>query len=211
MKKLLILFILILACKLSSVAEPLTPQQKQQVVATISKTVSELKYMQCTFVQTKYMSMLNDCLVSYGTMCYSQPDKLRWEYTRPYDYLFIFNGAKVYAGNKTRKNIIDTGSNKLFREIAGIMMSTVTGKALTNVEDFSMDIDMEQDMWRVTLVPKKKEMKRMFQRVVLYFFRAGASISKIELYEKNGDRTEIKMTDITINTKIDEEHFNIPF
>ena len=210
MKKFLILFILILACKSSFAAEPLTPQQKQQAVATISKAVSELKYMQCIFVQTKYMSMLNDRLVSYGTMYYCQPGKLRWEYTRPYDYLFIFNGAKVYVGNKTRKNIIDTGTNKLFREIANIMMSTVTGKALTNAEEFSIDIDADQNMWRVTLVPKKKEMKRMFQRVVLYFLSKEALITKIELYEKNGDKTEIKMTDVKTNTKIDEVHFNIP-
>lgn len=210
MKRTILVLCLVLAGTLASVAAPLTPQQKQQAVETISKAVSAMKSMQCTFVQTKHMAMLDDRMVSYGTMHYRQPDRLRWEYTRPYSYLFIFNGAKVYVGNKARKNVIDTASNRLFREIAGIMMSTVTGKALTDSEAFDMDIDGGEKEWHVTLVPKKKEMKRMFHKVVLVFNRADAAISAVELYEKNGDKTEIRMSGLAQNTQIDEAVFAIP-
>lgn len=207
-----ILILLLMACvgTMAAMAAPLTPRQKQQAVEAISRAVAGMETMQCTFVQTKHMSMLNDRLVSHGTMHYRQPDKLRWEYTRPYDYLFVFNGAKVYMGNRSRKNVIDTASNRLFREIAGIMMNTVTGKALADPESFSMDVEAEGQAWHVTLVPKKKEMRRMFQRVVLVFNRADAAILGENIYEKNGDLTEIQMSDVTKNAKIDEARFAIP-
>ncbi len=204
------LLFMAMAGTMTAMAAPLTPQQKQQAIVAISRAVSGMETMQCTFVQTKHMSMLNDRLVSHGIMYYRQPDKLRWEYTRPYDYLFIFNGAKVYMGNRSRKSVVDTASNRLFREIAGIMMSTVTGKALADPERFSLDVEEVQQSWHVTLVPKKKELKRMFQKVVLVFNRADAAILGVNIYEKNGDLTEILMSDVTKNAKIDEARFAIP-
>lgn len=204
------LLFMAMAGTMTAMAAPLTPQQKQQAIVAISRAVSGMETMQCTFVQTKHMSMLNDRLVSHGIMYYRQPDKLRWEYTRPYDYLFIFNGAKVYMGNRSRKSVVDTASNRLFREIAGIMMSTVTGKALADPERFSLEVEEVQQSWHVTLVPKKKELKRMFQKVVLVFNRADAAILGVNIYEKNGDLTEILMSDVTKNAKIDEARFAIP-
>lgn len=204
------LLFMAMAGTMTAMAAPLTPQQKQQAIVAISRAVSGMETMQCTFVQTKHMSMLNDRLVSHGIMYYRQPDKLRWEYTRPYDYLFIFNGAKVYMGNRSRKSVVDTASNRLFREIAGIMMSTVTGKALADPERFSLDVEEVQQSWHVTLVPKKKELKRIFQKVVLVFNRADAAILGVNIYEKNGDLTEILMSDVTKNAKIDEARFAIP-
>lgn len=204
------LLFMVMAGTMTAMAAPLTPQQKQQAIVAISRAVYGMETMQCTFVQTKHMSMLNDRLVSHGIMYYRQPDKLRWEYTRPYDYLFIFNGAKVYMGNRSRKSVVDTASNRLFREIAGIMMSTVTGKALADPERFSLDVEEVQQSWHVTLVPKKKELKRMFQKVVLVFNRADAAILGVNIYEKNGDLTEILMSDVTKNAKIDEARFAIP-
>lgn len=204
------LLFMAMAGTMTAMAAPLTPQQKQQAIVAISRAVSAMETMQCTFVQTKHMSMLNDRLVSHGIMYYRQPDKLRWEYTRPYDYLFIFNGAKVYMGNRSRKSVVDTASNRLFREIACIMMSTVTGKALADPERFSLDVEEVQQSWHVTLVPKKKELKRMFQKVVLVFNRADAAILGVNIYEKNGDLTEILMSDVMKNAKIDEARFAIP-
>ena len=126
---------------LSATASPLTPKQKQDVINKINAATSGLRTMSCTFTQTKYLSLLSDKMVSEGKMCYKQPDRLRWEYTSPYQYIFIFNGTKVYVGNKSRKDVIDTGSNKLFKEVARIMMSTVTGTALSNTADFSVKVE----------------------------------------------------------------------
>lgn len=210
MKKTIFILLLAFVGTTLAVAAPMTERQKQQVLSVIGKAVSGVKSMRCTFAQTKHMSMLDSRMVSHGVMQYCQPDKLRWEYTRPYDYLFIFNGSKAYVGNKSRKNIIDTASNRLFREIAGIMMNTVTGKALTDAEGFELDVEEVQDAWRVTLVPKKKELRRMFLKVVLVFNRNDASIMEVEIYEKNGDKTEICMSDVTQNATIDEACFAIP-
>ena len=210
MKRTLNILLLLLVTSLFSVAAPLPPQQKKEVITPINQKVSNLQSMSCSFLQTKHMSMLNDKMVSKGTMHYKQSNKLRWEYSSPYKYLFIFNGTKVYVGNKSKKDVIDTNSNKVFREIARIMMNTVTGKALTNPSDFTTDVAANSNSWIVTLVPKKKDLKKMFKKIELVFNKSNYMISQVNIFEQNGDKTNIQMSDIKINGAINETHFSIP-
>lgn len=206
-----ILFLLLMTMSIMPLtAETLTPQQKQEVIAKINKAASSLKTMNCSFVQTKHLSILNDKMVSKGNMYYKQADKLRWEYTDPYQYLFIFNGTKVYVGNKSRKDVIDTNSNKVFKEVARIMMNTVTGKALSSSADFTVDAAAEAKYYVITLIPKKKDLKQMFSKIVLNFTKSNTMISEVNIYEKNGDKTNIQLKEINNNGNLNESYFAIP-
>ena len=207
-QRLLILFTLVGFVLFS--ASAITEQQKKDVISKINNASTSIQSMSASFTQTKFLSMLSDKMVSSGKVYYSKSDKLRWEYTSPYQYLFIFNGSKVYVGNKSKKNVIDTNTNKVFKEIARIMMSTVTGTALSNTSDFSISLSESSNQWVITLVPKKKELKSMFSKVILYFNKTSYIVSEINIYEKNGDRTNIKFSGLTTNKKIDATLFSIP-
>ena len=188
----------------------MTEKQQQDVINKINKAASELKTMSCSFTQTKYLSLLSDKMVSQGKMYYKKSNKLRWEYTSPYQYLFVFNGTQVYVGNKSRRDVIDTNTNKVFKEVARIMMSTVTGTALSNTNDFTTQVTDDNKYYIVTLVPKKKEMKKMFSKIILYFNKTNYMIAEVNIYEKNNDRTNINMTNISTNGTVNENLFNIP-
>ena len=116
-----------------------------QVKQQISQAASKLKSMQCDFVQTKHLKMLNDKVVSKGKMYYQQSDKLRWEYVSPYKYTFILNGSKVQLKNSKRNDVIDVEKNKLFKEIARIMMSSVVGNCM-NDKSFKVTISDEKSL-----------------------------------------------------------------
>lgn len=210
MKNITTIIFLLLFCSVTATAAAMSSQQKQEVIRRINKTAAGLKSMSCSFTQTKHLSLLSDKMVSEGKMSYKQPDKLRWEYTSPYQYLFIFNGSKVYVGNKSRKDVIDTQTNKVFKEVARIMMSTVTGTALSNSADFSIDVVDGSSTWKVTLIPKKKEMKGMFTKIELSFNKSNLMIAEINIYEKNNDRTNIRIKDVSTNITLNESLFAIP-
>lgn len=188
----------------------LTPKEQQNVIARINKATADIKSMSCGFTQTKTLSLLSDKMVSEGKMNYKQSDKLRWEYTSPYQYVFIFNGVKVYVGNKSRKDVIDTQTNKVFKEVARLIMSTVTGKALSDSSDFSVEVSDDKNRWQVKLIPKKKEMRKMFAKIDLFFNKSDLMISEINIYEKNNDRTNIKLKNIVTNRSVNESLFAIP-
>jgi outer membrane lipoprotein carrier protein len=167
-----------------------------KVKQEINNAAAKLMSLQCDFVQTKYLKMLNDKMISNGKMYYLQSNKLRWEYTSPYHYTFILNDNKVLLKNDNRNDVIDVQQNKLFKEIARIMMNSVVGKSLSDERDFKSKISSSGSEWIATLTPVRKEMKQMFKEIYLYFNKTSYMVSKVTLIEKNGDKTVIELKNV---------------
>jgi outer membrane lipoprotein carrier protein len=181
----------------------------QQIIDQINSATSKLSSMQCDFVQTKTVKILNEKLVSKGRMWYQQPNRLRWEYLTPYTYTFVFNGAKVSLKKNNRNDVIDVNRNRMFKEIASIMMNSVVGKCLTDRKSFRTTVKDTSAEWVATLVPLSKELKQMFTGIVLHFNKEKNVVVKVEMLEKNGDTTVIVLNNIIKNHKIDAKTFTV--
>lgn len=182
---------------------------EQKIIQKISKAAQSMTSMQCDFVQTKHMKLLNDNMVSYGKMYYQQNSKLRWEYTSPYTYTFILNDSKVLLKKGNRNDVIDVNQNKMFKEIARMMMNSVVGKCLTDKKDFKISVAETSEQYVATLLPQKKDMKQMFSKVILYVNKRQLSIAKVEMQEKKGDNTVIELKNIQLNKNINASVFAI--
>ena len=90
MKKLLLILVVFCIATTTVSAQAVSEAKIRQ---QIEAAAASMKTMQCDFIQTKYLRMLNDKMVSRGKMYYQQSDKLRWEYTSPYAYAFVLNGS----------------------------------------------------------------------------------------------------------------------
>lgn len=184
-------------------------QSDAQVREKISSTAAQMKSMECDFVQTKYLKLLSDKMVSRGKMYYRQPNQLRWEYTKPYAYTFIINGSQVLVKNQQRSDVIDTDRNKMFKEIGRIMMNSVVGKSMADDKDFRVSIGSTATAWTATLLPRRKDMKRMFERIILHFDKKKMMISAVEMVEKKGDRTVIELKNVRSNVGINANLFSV--
>ena len=201
------IYILILSLvALTSVAQ--TPQERQ-AIQQVSRAAAAIKTMQADFVQTKHLRMLGDKMVSRGRMCYQQSDRLRWEYTKPYAYTFILNGNSVMMSKGGHRDVVDVNRNKVFREIAQMMMSSVVGTCLTDSKRFKVSMTVDKQTCTATLLPQKKDVRAMFTRIVLVFNRKTSVVSKVIMYEKNGDRTEITLDNVRIGAAVSPTEFTI--
>lgn len=205
MKRLLILLFVFTSVHLSLTAQ----QSEAQIRQAITQAASAMKTMQCDFTQTKHLRMLNDKMTSKGRMYYQQTNRLRWEYTSPYSYTFILNDDKVLLRNAQRNDVIDVNRNKLFREIARIMMNSVVGTSLTDDKSFKSAIATNGNEWIASLLPQRKNLKQLFQKIVLHFSKKNAMVKQVELIERNGDRTVIELNNIRTNEKISADMFTI--
>lgn len=214
MKRLLILLFVFVSVHLSLMAHcnatlSSREQSEAQIRQAITQAASGMKTMQCDFTQTKHLKMLNDKMTSKGRMYYQQTNRLRWEYTSPYSYTFILNDDKVLLKNKQRNDVIDVNKNKLFREIARIMMNSVVGTSLTDDKSFQSTIATNGNEWIASLLPQRKDLKQLFQKIILHFSKKNAMVKQVELIEKNGDRTVIELNNIRTNEKISADMFTI--
>ena len=205
MKRLLILLFVFVSVHLSLMAQ----QSEAQIRQAITQAASGMKTMQCDFTQTKHLKMLNDKMTSKGRMYYQQTNRLRWEYTSPYSYTFILNDDKVLLKNAQRNDVIDVNKNKLFREIARIMMNSVVGTSLTDDKSFKSTIATNGNEWIASLLPQRKDLKQLFQKIILHFSKKNAMVKQVELIERNGDKTVIELNNIRTNEKISADMFTI--
>ena len=199
------LFIILLLC--SAHIHLMAQAKEAQIKQKISQVAATMKTMQCDFVQTKHLKMLNDKMVSKGCMYYQQSNCLRWEYTSPYTYTFILNNDKVLLKNKKRNDVIDVNQNKVFKEIARIMMNSVVGNSLQDDKRFKSTVSVVGGEWVATLLPLRKDMKQMFQSIALHFSQKQALVTQVELTEKNGDKTVIELKNIKTNVPISADMF----
>lgn len=191
---------------------PLNAQQKvdeNAVRKQINATVQRMRTMQCDFVQTKTMRLLGDKMVSKGRMFYSTGNKLRWEYTTPYQYIFVMNQNKVLLKKGNKSQVIDVNQSKMFKEITRIMMNSVLGNCLSDKQDFKSTLQQTQQEWIVTMIPLKKNLKLMFQTIKVHFSRQQSVVTQVEMTEKNGDRTLIDLRNMQTNRALNASLFNI--
>ena len=175
----------------------------------VGQAAARIQTMQCDFTQTKHLRMLNDRMTSRGKMYYQRSDKLRWEYTSPYGYLFLMNGGQVLLKSQQCSDIIDTGQNKMLREIAQMMMNSMVGGLLADERNFKTSIGESQGEYVATLLPQRKNMRRLFKCIVLHFRKQDATVWKVELIERNDDRTTIELTHIRVNETISANQFAV--
>ena len=87
--------------------------QSKAMVESINRTAASIRSIACSFTQVKSLRFLNDKMTSQGRMYYDASGKLRWEYTSPYQYIFILNGQNVYIKSAKTSRSIDIRQSRL--------------------------------------------------------------------------------------------------
>ena len=73
---------------------------------------------------------------------------------------------------------------------------TVLARDRQDSKTFKADVTLADGCLVATLVPQKKELKRMWTKLVLYYDRSTMAAKRFEMHEASGDRTAITFTDI---------------
>ena len=184
-------------------------QTQQEIIEQINKASAQMQTLECDFVQTKHLQILDDKMVAKGRMYYQQADKLRWEYVSPYTYTFILNQNQVLLKNNDRTDVIDVERNRIFKEIARMMMNSIVGNCLSDEKTFKTQVEVAGNEWVATLVPLKKDMKQMWNKLVLHIQPDMKVVSKVEMHEPSGDYTVIDLKNIRTNSPVSQEVFRI--
>ncbi len=200
----LLLSLILWCCALTVSAQ--TVNQVRQRVNTVA---AQMKTMECDFVQTKTVRMLNSKLISRGKMYYQQTGKLRWQYLSPYQYTFVLNGNQVKLKSQGRNDVINVEQNKMFKEITRIMMNSVLGKCVDSSRDFKVALSGSGNNWKALMTPQSKTMKQMFQSISVVFNYQRGTVSAVQLVEKNGDKTVIVLKNVKSNQPLHADLFSI--
>lgn len=181
--------------------------EQSAIIKQAEVSAASITTLQCTFVQEKQMTLLNSKMVSTGSLAYKKPGKLRWAYASPTPFVFLLDGTMVVMKSEHKKSTIDIKSSALFQEIVRIMMSSVTGKCLSDNKNFKVSIRKDNAGYIAHLIPTNKKMGQMFHSIQLSINPNTGIVSKVVLTEKSGDATTIYLKNIKKNIALDENLF----
>lgn len=162
MRKLLLIAWLLAAGLCCLAQQEVSLRERDEMIRQVILASEGIRTLQCEFLQEKKLSLLNECMVSKGKMCFQSPNMLSWEYLSPYVYTFVLNKQKVLIKSQGKKDVIDVRTSRLFSEIARIMMGSVTGSCLRGDGDFSVEMLKDKTKWVARLTPKSSGLKRVF-------------------------------------------------
>jgi len=185
-----------------------TDEQKADAIEKITAASQNMRALVCNFTQTRQMTILNEKIVSYGKMYYSNDNRLRWEYTEPFNAIVI-NGKKIGMINGNGKTAVSGGMAYLFKGIAEVMMNGISGKNLTDKKRFDIELSINKNTCNVVLTPKQAQMKKAFAQITIIFSTKDYLAQKVIMKESNGNNTIIELTEKQVNAAIEDNLFEI--
>jgi len=162
--------------------------------------------MQADFTQKKHLDFMSKDIETLGKMAFAKPDKLNWQYTKPYQYRIIFQKDNITvndAGNVSQMK----ADNKVFKKINNLIVSSISGD-MFNEKEFTMSFAKSGNSTLVKLLPNDKTLLKYVSEIHLYF-GVDSVVERVKLIEPSKDYTEILFNNKKLNTKIDEANFKM--
>ncbi|AHF15898.1 cell envelope biogenesis protein LolA [Niabella soli DSM 19437] len=160
------------------------------------------------FTQVKSLSMLSEKLTSKGKFYFKRDNRVRMEYTTPYQYLMVLNGNKVSIKDGQKTNKMSAGSSKLFQQINQLMMDCIKGTVFDN-PDFSVQLLENNSSYLAAMTPVTKEMKALFRQVKVTMAKGSFVVSEVQMIDTRGDNTTIRYSGQKLNTTLPDALFVI--
>jgi len=167
---------------------------------------SKLTCIKSNFVQEKHLQYLDAALESEGKFWYKTPNKVRWEYTKPYKYILVLNNGKLKMISESSKTELDMKGNAIFEQVNNIMIASVSGNILDN-KDYGIQVFENTRFYLILMKPTSQAISTLISQMELYVDKNSYSVTKIKMIESGSDYSEISFSNLIINEEFDEGLF----
>ena len=178
-----------------------TPEQ--DALDAVQKNYEKVLTYEAEFIQKSYIKMMDKTQDVKGTVIIKKPGKTIWSYGAPDTQILISDGSTLWlyvpdeeqATKVPIESIYSSNTPALFLAGKGKLMQTF------NVESVNLD----KDPIRITLTPKADD--QALTRLQLLADKKNYQITGSTVYDKLGNETEIRFSNIKTNREIPEKTF----
>jgi outer membrane lipoprotein-sorting protein len=189
----LICSIFILSIPVSSLADDFEQLRKHS---------ANIKTIQASFVQKKFMKILTKPLISEGRFYYAAPDSFRWEYLKPLKSVVInYKGdTRRYIASGGKMIEDQSGGVQAMKIVLGEITGWMSGKFDQN-PSFTATLK-EGTNTRITLTPVGKSMNGMIEKIEITVSQKSAAVKSVKITESANAYTLIDFTSVEMNKAI---------
>jgi hypothetical protein len=171
-------------------------QAREVTVESLGKLLVKERHVDARFRETRYSALLTEPLKISGTLGFTPPARIEKHVTAPGDELFIADAGKIFIVNKTQDYtktlaIDDYPALGAFVEAFRAML----GGQIENLQRyFDLVLSGRTEAWRLRARPRDPAMTQWVQW--LEFSGHAGTITRIDIREANGDRSEMLIDEI---------------
>lgn len=164
-------------------------------VAQLMQALAQNKSGRATFVEKKYIAVLDQPVESSGELIYTAPDRLEKRTLKPRsESLLIENGTLTIERNKRTMTL----RMQDYPELAAFTESirgTLAGDTAALRRIYNLDLEGTEERWTLTLRPVETKMLGVVQRVRIGGSRA--DVKTIDIEQADKDRSVMAITPLS--------------
>jgi outer membrane lipoprotein-sorting protein len=174
----------------------------------LQKSTAALQSIQSDFSQTKHLSLLADKISSKGTFYYRKEDKVRIEYTTPFQYLVVMNGGQMMVKDEQKSTKVNTRNSKTMQSVNRIMLDCMRGTVFSN-PDFRVTAFESGNNYLLSLIPANDAVKKLFKQIDVYLTRTSFDVDRLTMTEQGGDFTDMDFSHTQHNIALNDALFKV--
>jgi hypothetical protein len=157
--------------------------------------LAQQKFGKTSFVEKKYIGMLDKPLESSGELSFDAPNRIEKRTLKPRPEAMLLDGDKLtvtlYEKRPINLRLQD------HPEVAAAVESirgTLNGDQVVLEKNYGIDLAGVQSMWQLTLTPLQKTVAKVVRQVRIV--GADANIKTITFDQVDGDRSEMTLSKV---------------
>lgn len=157
--------------------------------------LAQVKSARGSFVERKYLSIVNTPLEYKGGLAYTAPDRLEKLTQTPKAERMVLEGDKLTLENsKKQRRVVLLTEYPVIRAFVESIRSTLAGDLVTLQRYYKLTLEGRAGAWRLQLVPIEPSMLAVVKEIRIS--GADAHVDSIEITEKEGDRSVMTITGV---------------
>jgi outer membrane lipoprotein-sorting protein len=174
---------------------PLKPvADPRHILDDLQHKMSSVHSVYLEFTEERhYQSLSDEPFQSDGVMLIDRPDQVRWEYTAPYQSIFLGSHKSVaqfeFTDGKWKK--LDLGFPQMLRRVTDQMSLMHQGRLDALTSDYTISAATNDMAVVLTLVPKEENVRSMLPSLEIRLLPDLSATREVVMHQTGGDFTRI--------------------
>lgn len=157
-------------------------------------TLSQNKSGRATFVEKKYLALLDKPVESSGELYFTAPNRLEKRTLQPKPEALVLDQGRLLIEQGKRRYQL---SLREYPEIAAFVESirgTLAGDRQALERIYRIELEGNSDHWQLVLQPREEKMRAVVNRIRIG--GAGNEVQTIEIRQADGDRSVMSISQV---------------
>lgn len=190
---------------------PIQGKERAEVIQRLQERQRAVTGVRATVIQKKRHPLLAAEAVSQGTLLFKRPNLVRWEVNKPDRTIILIDDRTLLTYHPDRQEAERRDLRNDFGARAAVdFFTSGMSLAVADLEKrFQVDLYRENELLVVRLTPRSRFVAQAVASIAIYQDEADAVPRQIVVVGQKGDRTELRLTGVSINPHFPEDAFTL--